>query len=128
MTNRGLRPCSRAFSRLLSIGGFMTIAVSQPRGRLPFEEGRPPRRDHWRPFLEPEGHTVNRQIDRHLSTEADRIGGSAASAISFGPFRLLATQRLLLDGDRFVRLGCRALDILIALAERPGELVSKREL
>src|SRR5271166_4020931 len=93
-------PCSRASSRLLSIGGFMTIAVSQPRGRLPFEEGRPPRRTHSGPRLEPEGHAVNRQIDQHLSTEAVRIGGSAASAISFGPFRLLATQRLLLESDR----------------------------
>jgi DNA-binding winged helix-turn-helix (wHTH) protein len=50
------------------------------------------------------------------------------SAICFGPFRLLATRRLLLEGDRSVRLGSRALDILIALVERRGDLVSKREL
>ena len=49
-------------------------------------------------------------------------------AISFGPFRLLAKQRLLLEGERPVRLGSRALEILIALASRPGELISKREL
>ena len=49
-------------------------------------------------------------------------------AIAFGPFRLLAKQRLLLEGDRPVRLGSRALGILIALTERPGELVSKRDL
>jgi DNA-binding winged helix-turn-helix (wHTH) protein len=49
-------------------------------------------------------------------------------AISFGPFHLLRTQRLLLDGQRPVRLGSRALDILIALVERAGQLVSKREL
>jgi predicted ATPase/DNA-binding winged helix-turn-helix (wHTH) protein len=49
-------------------------------------------------------------------------------AISFGPFRLLAAQRLLLEGDRPVRLGSRALDILTALVERPGELVGKHEL
>ncbi len=104
----------------------MTIAASPPRGRFLFEEGRPPHRDHWGSTLQPEGHAVNRQIDQHL--EADRISGSAASAISFGPFRLLSAQRLLLEGDRPVRLGSRALDILIALAERPGELVSKREL
>jgi DNA-binding winged helix-turn-helix (wHTH) protein len=70
---------------------------------------------------------VNQHIDQDL-LELDRINGSSASAISFGPFRLLAGQRLLLDGDRPVRLGSRALDILIALTERPGELVSKREL
>ena len=47
---------------------------------------------------------------------------------SFGPFRLLPTQRLLLEDDQPVRLGSRALDILLALVERPGQLVSKREL
>jgi predicted ATPase/DNA-binding winged helix-turn-helix (wHTH) protein len=41
---------------------------------------------------------------------------------------LLAAQRLLLEGDRQVRLGSRALDILVALVERRGELISKREL
>ncbi len=49
-------------------------------------------------------------------------------AISFGPFRLLAEQRLLLEGDRPVRLGSRAFDILIALVERPGEVVDKEQL
>jgi DNA-binding winged helix-turn-helix (wHTH) protein len=34
----------------------------------------------------------------------------------------------LLDGDKPVRLGSRALEILIALVERPGELVGKDEL
>jgi len=50
------------------------------------------------------------------------------TVFAFGPFRLLPTQRLLLEGDRPIRLGSRALDILSALVERPGELVSKREL
>src|SRR4051795_7559503 len=49
-------------------------------------------------------------------------------AISFGPFRLLAAQRLLLEGDRPVRLGGRAFDILAALVERAGEVVGKEEL
>jgi DNA-binding winged helix-turn-helix (wHTH) protein len=35
---------------------------------------------------------------------------------------------LLLEADRPVRLGSRAFQILIALVERPGELVSKEEL
>ena len=48
--------------------------------------------------------------------------------ISFGPFRLLAPQRLLLEGDQPVRLGSRAFDILTALVERAGEVVSKDEL
>jgi DNA-binding winged helix-turn-helix (wHTH) protein len=32
-------------------------------------------------------------------------------AISFGPFRLIAAQRMLLEGDKPVRLGSRAFDI-----------------
>src|SRR5258706_2292362 len=49
-------------------------------------------------------------------------------SISFGPFRLLATQRLLLEGDKPVRLGSRAFDILAALIEQAGEVVGKEEL
>src|ERR1700728_1632614 len=49
-------------------------------------------------------------------------------AISFGPYRLLAAQRLLLEGDKPVRLGGRAFDILTALVERAGEVVGKEEL
>src|SRR5438309_8183592 len=49
-------------------------------------------------------------------------------SISFGPFRLLAAQRLLLEGDTPVRLGSRAFDILAALVERTGEVVGKEEL
>jgi DNA-binding winged helix-turn-helix (wHTH) protein len=48
--------------------------------------------------------------------------------ISFGPFRLLAPQRLLLEGDQPVRLGSRALDLLAVLAENAGRLVPKEEL
>jgi hypothetical protein len=48
--------------------------------------------------------------------------------ISFGPYRLLAAQRLLLEGDRPVRLGSRAFDILAALVERAGDVVGKEQL
>lgn len=47
---------------------------------------------------------------------------------SFGPFKLLREQRALLDGSKPIRLGSRALDALIVLAERAGEIVSKEEL
>ena len=50
------------------------------------------------------------------------------SEIAFGQFRLLRTQFLLLEGDKSVPLGSRALEILVALLERPGELVTKQEL
>src|SRR5712664_2296741 len=49
-------------------------------------------------------------------------------AISFGPYRLLASQRLLLERDQPVRLGSRAFDILAALVERAGEVVGKEQL
>jgi DNA-binding winged helix-turn-helix (wHTH) protein len=53
---------------------------------------------------------------------------AARTEVLFGPFRLLPTQFLLLEGDKPVHLGSRALEILIVLLERPGELVSKQEL
>src|SRR5262245_46283280 len=53
---------------------------------------------------------------------------AAPAEITFGPFRLLATQFLLLEGNSSVPIGSRALEILIALLERPGELVSKQEM
>ena len=62
------------------------------------------------------------------ATTADRDMALAVPAMSFGPFRVLPNQRLLLEGDRPLRLGSRALDILVALIERAGELVSKGEL
>ena len=49
-------------------------------------------------------------------------------ALSFGPFSLFAAERLLKKGDEPVPLGGRALDILIALAERAGEVVTHKEL
>ncbi|WP_342238704.1 ATP-binding protein [Inquilinus sp. OTU3971] len=53
---------------------------------------------------------------------------SRERAYSFGPFRLLPSRQLLLEGERPVRLGNRSLAILTALVERPGELVTKAEL
>src|SRR5882672_4051552 len=49
-------------------------------------------------------------------------------AISFGPFLLLAGQRLLLEGNKPVRLGSRSFDILVCLIQRAGEVVGKEEL
>lgn len=48
--------------------------------------------------------------------------------IAFGSFRLWPNRRLLMHGDERVRMGSRALDILITLTERPGEVISHREL
>src|SRR5215510_14798310 len=50
------------------------------------------------------------------------------SAVSFGPFNLVASQRLLTREGAPVELGARSLDILIALVSRPNDVVSKRDL
>ncbi|MCP3388079.1 winged helix-turn-helix domain-containing protein [Bradyrhizobium sp. CCGB12] len=50
------------------------------------------------------------------------------SAIAFGPFRLFPKSRLIEKDGAALHLGGRALDILIFLAERAGEVVDKREL
>ena len=52
----------------------------------------------------------------------------SGNVISFGPFRLHAAQRLLTKGDETIAVGSRALDILIALVERAGEIINRRDL
>ncbi|SEK27027.1 Predicted ATPase [Roseateles sp. YR242] len=47
---------------------------------------------------------------------------------AFGPFKLIPAQHLLLEGDTPVRLGARALALLVLVVERAGELVSKQEI
>ena len=48
--------------------------------------------------------------------------------LKFGPFELSIGERLLRREGVALRLGGRALDILIYLAERPGEVIAKQEL
>jgi len=50
------------------------------------------------------------------------------TTIVFGPFKLLPQRKELLEDDRPMRLGARALDILTLLVERKGEVVSKEEI
>ena len=52
----------------------------------------------------------------------------AKGVLSFGPFSLSLAERLLKKADDPVPLGGRALDTLIALTERAGEVVSYKEL
>jgi predicted ATPase/DNA-binding winged helix-turn-helix (wHTH) protein len=58
------------------------------------------------------------------------IGPAAETrdVLSFGPFSLVASERLLTKDGVPVELGARTLDILIALVTRPNEVVSKRDL
>ncbi|TIX40715.1 MAG: transcriptional regulator, partial [Mesorhizobium sp.] len=48
--------------------------------------------------------------------------------ISFGPFTLAPGERLLLRQGMPVGLGTRSFDILAALAARPNEIISKKDL
>jgi DNA-binding winged helix-turn-helix (wHTH) protein len=50
------------------------------------------------------------------------------STFAFGPFRLFAAERRLEKDGKPVRLGGRALDLLIVLVERAGEVVSNRDI
>jgi predicted ATPase/DNA-binding winged helix-turn-helix (wHTH) protein len=53
---------------------------------------------------------------------------SSERTFLFGPFRLMSEQRSLREIDRSVRLGGRAMDILVALVENAGEVVSNEDL
>jgi DNA-binding winged helix-turn-helix (wHTH) protein len=82
------------------------------------------------PFHSDSGFDRRRDVK---SPDTDQVKPSepavaTTSEVSFGPFRLLPAQFLLLEGDKPVPLGSRALELLIVLLERPGELVSKQEL
>jgi predicted ATPase/DNA-binding winged helix-turn-helix (wHTH) protein len=48
--------------------------------------------------------------------------------LQFGPFELSSRERVLRREGVALPLGSRALDILIYLAERPGEVIAKQEL
>ncbi len=61
-----------------------------------------------------------------LMEDAENPLGGAV--VAFGTFRLYAAARLLKNGDETVALGGRALDILITLVERAGDVVTQKDL
>src|SRR5215469_12466600 len=79
-----------------------------------------------RPYVSRAGQ--NPDTDEPFLEKPTESACTAPTQVSFGPFRLLPTQFLLLEGDKPAPLGSRALEILIVLLKRPGELVSKQEL
>jgi len=60
--------------------------------------------------------------------ERDDAKADGEQSLAFGSFRLLPFRRLLLESGKPVRLGSRALELLIALVDRSGEIVGKDEL
>lgn len=51
-----------------------------------------------------------------------------SESLSFGPFKLFPAERRLERDGAAVRLGGRALDLLVALTEAAGEVISKKTL
>src|SRR5437660_5308703 len=54
--------------------------------------------------------------------------GAVHRKLRFGPFELSIGERVLRRDGQVLPLGDRALDILIYLADRPGEVIAKQEL
>src|SRR5258706_9810203 len=71
-------------------------------------------------------------LQQYSSTDeeiAAADGGIAASGIiSFGPFHVNRTRRLVERNREAVRLGSRAFDVLVYLLEHAGQVVSHRAL
>jgi len=59
---------------------------------------------------------------------SDALGPAADGTFAFGPFRLSPARQLLLEGEKTLRVGSRALEILKVLVEHAGTLVSKEDL
>ncbi|MFL1526595.1 ATP-binding protein [Pseudomonas sp. O230] len=53
---------------------------------------------------------------------------SPVQALHFGPYRIYPGQRLVMEAGQPLRLGRRAMDILLILLEHAGNVVSKQEL
>jgi predicted ATPase/DNA-binding winged helix-turn-helix (wHTH) protein len=85
-------------------------AASKRRSRTPL---------HFAPAAQPERHT--RSVSRAMIDDVD-------GKLRFGPFELSSRERVLRREGVVLPLGSRALDLLIYLADRPGEVVAKQEL
>src|SRR5580698_6680059 len=57
-----------------------------------------------------------------------QLDNAVGERLRFGEFELAPSARVLRRRGKEIRLGSRALDILIALASRPGQIVSKDDL
>src|SRR6516164_6713708 len=77
-------------------------------------------------------HNLRPMIARHgqAMTKDDGMTTPAPTreVVSFGPFNLVVSERLLSRDGAPIELGARSLDILIALVSRPNAVVSKKDL
>lgn len=63
-----------------------------------------------------------------MESAADDQSSSLKAPIEFGPFRVVPGKRLLTRDAQPMDIGGRAFDLLLALLEKPGRVLSKREL
>jgi predicted ATPase/DNA-binding winged helix-turn-helix (wHTH) protein len=64
----------------------------------------------------------------HQVLVMNMAGDNVHRDLKFGPFELSVSERVLRRDGQVLPLGGRALDILIYLADRPGEVIAKQEL
>jgi predicted ATPase len=78
----------------------------------------------------PDASAAGRPPGTQEEDDAAAVGPSVlrGKIASFGPFRLHAAERLLEKNKTPLKIGSRALDILITLLEHAPEVVSKRDL
>jgi len=103
-------------------------ASTTASGRLHWPQVRAPAQFHPEPGFDVKHAEQSQNRDKAFSQKRTELTGGVPTEASFGAFRLLPTQFLLLEGGKPVRLGSRALEILIVLVGRAGELISKDEL
>jgi predicted ATPase/DNA-binding winged helix-turn-helix (wHTH) protein len=72
-------------------------------------------------MIEQPGKAHQARVERAMTDSVDRN-------LQFGPFELSSRERVLRREGVVLPLGSRALDLLIYLAERPGEVIAKQEL
>ncbi len=68
------------------------------------------------------------QRDDELLADTTSDNRGPGDRFSFGPFSLAPAERLLLKHGQPVDIGGRSFDLLVALTDRPGQVLSKRDL
>ena len=80
------------------------------------------------PLIEPHARRQRMHHANSLTTGHEASPPLAGAALEFGRFRVLLRQRRLLRDGAPVQLGTRAFDLLLALLEADGSLVTKDQL
>jgi DNA-binding winged helix-turn-helix (wHTH) protein len=79
-------------------------------------------------LAEPDGDSSTSRSELDGISGADMVPAESGEVVDFGPFRLYCRHRKLFCGRDEIDLGGRATDVLLALARRKGELVTKEQL